>query len=81
VKMLMVGASVTMLCSALLKRGIGHLRVVEHDLRRWLEEHEYDSVAQLQGSMSQLHCPDPTAFERVQYIRALQTFRPEVAAR
>ncbi|HMA34967.1 MAG TPA: dihydroorotate dehydrogenase-like protein [Chloroflexia bacterium] len=79
VKMLMVGARVTLLCSALLKRGIGHLRVVEHDLRHWLEEHEYDSLAQLQGSMSQLHCPDPTAFERVQYIRALQTFQPQVA--
>jgi dihydroorotate dehydrogenase (fumarate) len=77
VKMLMVGANVSMLCSVLLKRGIGHLRTLDHELRVWLEEHEYDSVAQLQGSMSQLHCPDPTAFERVQYIRALQSFRPQ----
>jgi dihydroorotate dehydrogenase (fumarate) len=80
VKMLMVGANVTMLCSALLKRGVGHVRTLDHGLRRWLEEHEYESLAQLQGSMSQLHCPDPTAFERVQYIRALQTLRPAAEA-
>ncbi|MBU6402265.1 MAG: dihydroorotate dehydrogenase-like protein, partial [Verrucomicrobia bacterium] len=70
-KMLMAGADVTMLCSVLLGRGITHLRTLEHAMVEWLEEHEYDSIAQLQGSMSQQHCPDPTAFERAQYMRAI----------
>jgi dihydroorotate dehydrogenase (fumarate) len=41
-----------------------------------MEENEYESVEQMQGSMSQLHCPDPTAFERIQYMKALQTYAP-----
>lgn len=76
-KMLMVGANVTMLCSALLKRGIGHLATIERELVEWLTEHEYESVRQLQGSMSQLHCPDPAAYERSQYMRALHSYRGE----
>ena len=76
VKMLMVGADVTMLCSALLKNGISHLGLVEKELRQWMEEHEYESVRQLRGSMSQIHCPDPSTFERAQYMRAITTYRP-----
>jgi dihydroorotate dehydrogenase (fumarate) len=45
---------------------------VERELRNWMEEHEYESVAQMQGSMSQLRCPDPGAFERAQYMRAVK---------
>jgi len=71
-KMLMVGADVTMLCSALLRNGVNHLRHLEHGLREWMESHEYDSVRQMQGSMSQLRCPDPSAFERAQYVRAVK---------
>lgn len=71
-KLLMVGADVTMLCSALLRHGIGHLRHVEQGIREWMEEHEYESVHQMQGSMSQLRCPDPGAFERSQYMRAVK---------
>ena len=73
IKLLMVGADVTMLCSALLRHGIGHLRHVEQGVRKWMEEHEYESVQQLQGSMSQLRCPDPGAFERAQYMRAVKS--------
>jgi dihydroorotate dehydrogenase (fumarate) len=76
VKMLMVGADVTMLCSALLKNGISHLAVVEKELVQWMEEHEYESVKQMQGSMSQINCPDPGTFERAQYMRAITTYRP-----
>jgi dihydroorotate dehydrogenase (fumarate) len=72
VKLLMVGANVTMLCSSLLRHGINHLRHVERELRNWMDEHEYESVAQMQGSMSQQRCPDPTAFERAQYMRAVK---------
>jgi dihydroorotate dehydrogenase (fumarate) len=73
-KMLMAGADVTMLCSVLLRRGIEHIRVIESEMRTWMEEHEYESIEQLKGSMSQKNCPDPTAFERAQYMRALETF-------
>ena len=75
VKMLLVGARVTMLCSALLQKGTDHIRVLERDLCNWMEEREYESVEQMQGSMSQLHSADPSAFERAQYMRALQTYR------
>jgi len=72
VKLLMVGANVTMLCSSLMRHGINHLRHVERELRDWMEEHEYESVQQMQGSMSQIRCPDPGAFERAQYMRAVK---------
>ncbi|MGA2221326.1 MAG: dihydroorotate dehydrogenase-like protein [Verrucomicrobiia bacterium] len=76
VKMLMVGASVTMLCSVLLQRGIDHIRVVEQELAQWMEKHEYESVRQMQGSMCQYLCPNPSAFERAQYMRALTSYKP-----
>jgi len=72
VKLLMVGANVTMLCSSLMRHGINHLRHVERELREWMEEHEYESVRQMQGSMSQQRCADPGAFERAQYMRAVK---------
>jgi dihydroorotate dehydrogenase (fumarate) len=72
IKLLMVGANATMLCSALLRHGINHLRHVERELHDWLEEHEYESVSQMQGSLSQLKCPNPEAFERAQYMRAVK---------
>lgn len=73
-KMLMAGADVTMLCSVLLRRGINHIKVIEREMREWMGEHEYKSIEQLKGSMSQKHCPDPSAFERAQYMRALSTY-------
>jgi dihydroorotate dehydrogenase (fumarate) len=72
VKLLMVGANCTMMCSSLMRHGVNHLRHVERELREWMEEHEYESVAQMQGSMSQIRCPDPGAFERAQYMRAVK---------
>ncbi|MBZ0277548.1 MAG: dihydroorotate dehydrogenase-like protein, partial [Anaerolineae bacterium] len=73
IKMLMVGANVTMMASALLRNGINHLRVVEADLRDWLEEHEYESVQQLRGSLSQMNSANASAFERAQYMRGVTT--------
>jgi dihydroorotate dehydrogenase (fumarate) len=73
VKMLMAGADVTMLCSALIRRGIPYITLVERELAEWLERHEYDSVEQLKGSLSQLKCPTPEAFERAQYVRGIAT--------
>ena len=74
-KMLMAGAKITMLCSVLFKQGIDQIRVIEQEMCAWLLEHEYESVQQLQGSMSQKNCPDPTQFERAQYMRAINTFK------
>ncbi len=70
-KTFMVGADVAMFCSALLRYGIGHLETVRADVLRWMEEHEYESVAQMKGSISQKACADPTAFERAQYMKAI----------
>jgi len=73
VKLLMVGANVTMLCSTLLRNGISHLRFIEDGLADWMDRNEYDSVRQMIGSMSQLRCPNPGAFERAQYMKAVQS--------
>jgi dihydroorotate dehydrogenase (fumarate) len=78
IKMLMAGADVTMLCSVLLRNGIGALREIETKMCEWMEEHDYQSVQQLQGSMSQKYCSDPSAFERAQYMRAVLTYKPTV---
>jgi dihydroorotate dehydrogenase (fumarate) len=77
VKMLMVGSKVTMLASALLKNGIDHLRVIEQELRRWLEQNDYSSVAALQGILRQFHSKDASKFERAEYIRAIASQKPE----
>jgi dihydroorotate dehydrogenase (fumarate) len=76
VKALMAGANVTMMASALLKHGIYHLVNVERELRTWMIQNEYDSVAQMRGSVSQLHCDNPAEFERAQYMKALTTYMP-----
>jgi dihydroorotate dehydrogenase (fumarate) len=76
VKMLMAGADVTMLCSVLLRHGVGHIRLIEQGLRQWMEEREYESVGQMRGSMSQIHCANPGEFERAQYVRAIHSFKP-----
>jgi len=73
-KMLMAGARVTMLCSTLLRNGIDHIKTIEKDLCDWMAEHEYESVRQMLGSMSQKECADPAAFERAQYIKAIATY-------
>ena len=73
-KMLMAGADVTQLCSVLIRHGINQIRLIEQDLVLWMEEHEYLSVDQLRGSLSQKKSDDPSAFERAQYMRAISSF-------
>jgi dihydroorotate dehydrogenase (fumarate) len=70
-KMLMAGADVTMLCSTVIRHGIPQIALIERDVVAWLVEHEYDSVSQLRGSLSQEKCAEPAAFERAQYMKAL----------
>jgi len=77
-KLLLAGAQVTMMTSALLSRGIEHIRTVEAELRAWMNEKEYTSVDQMRGAMSQKNVSDPSAFERAQYMRALTTYDPAV---
>jgi dihydroorotate dehydrogenase (fumarate) len=83
IKMLMVGAKITQICSVLLRHGIYQIRVIEQEILDWMEEHEYESIQQMQGSLSQIHCADASAFERAQYMKAIQSYKPEwaIAAR
>lgn len=74
IKLLMAGATVTMMTSAILKYGIEHFSTVENDLRAWLMEHEYESIDQLRGSVCQMYAEDPSAFERAQYMRGLKSY-------
>jgi dihydroorotate dehydrogenase (fumarate) len=73
-KMLMVGASVTMLCSTLLRNGTRQVKEILTGINTWMEEYEYDSVKQLRGSMSQRSCTNPEEFERANYMKVLQSF-------
>jgi len=73
VKMLMAGASVTMLCSALLREGVNFISYLEIELARWLESHSFESVNAIQGMMCQEQFEDPSAFERAHYIRTLHS--------
>lgn len=75
VKYLMAGADAVMTTSALLKNGIEFLDVLLRDLRQWMETHEYASVSQMKGSMSQQSVADPSAFERANYIRTLESYK------
>jgi dihydroorotate dehydrogenase (fumarate) len=74
VKELIVGADVAMMTSALLRRGVGYVRIVEAELRAWMSDHEYESVAQLRGSASQATAADPSAFERANYMKTLHSW-------
>lgn len=74
IKMVMAGAAVTMVCSALLREGICHLRTLERGIAEWLEQHGYESLAEIKGMMSQQNRPDRSRFERAQYVNSLATF-------
>ena len=77
VKSMMSGARVTMLASALLHNGIGYLRPLRNQLEAWLEKREYESVQQMQGSMSQQNVPDPKAYQRANYMKVLSSYIPK----
>jgi len=73
-KSMMAGAKVAMMTSAILKQGIGHIASVQKDMLAWMQAHEYDSVRQMQGSMSQKSVKDPNAFLRANYLRVLNSY-------
>ena len=72
---MMAGAKIAMMTSALLHNGIDHVRFVLTDLAKWMEEHEYVSIQQMQGSMSQKSVANPAAFERANYMKVLQSYQ------
>ena len=73
-KAMMAGAKVAMMTSALLKRGISYLDTITTELLLWMGEHEYDSIKQMQGSMSRNAVPQPAAFERANYMKVLSSY-------
>jgi dihydroorotate dehydrogenase (fumarate) len=75
IKAVMAGAHAVQTVSALLRHGPEHLTVLAVGLRRWMEEHGYSSLKQMQGSMNLLRCPEPANFERANYMRVLQSWR------
>ena len=77
IKSMMAGANVAMMTSALLKHGIDHLKVVHNGIEEWMEAHEYESIKQMQGSMSHKNCPEPAAFERANYMKILTHYKAE----
>ncbi|GAB4537035.1 MAG: dihydroorotate dehydrogenase-like protein [Anaerolineae bacterium] len=80
-KGLMAGAKVTMMTSELLKNGIGRIGQILDGMVQWMEEYEYESVVQMQGSMSQRNVAEPAAFERANYMKTLASWRPEPGGR
>jgi dihydroorotate dehydrogenase (fumarate) len=74
-KMLMVGSNVTMMCSALLQQGPYWITKVLKDMETWMEEHEYESVKQMIGSMSHKSVKEPAAFERANYMKVLNSYK------
>ncbi len=74
IKCMMAGARVAMMTSALLRNGIEHVKVVKAGVLRWMEEHEYVSIKQMQGSMSQQSVAQPAAFVRANYMNVLRSY-------
>lgn len=75
VKAVMAGADAVQVVSALLRQGPAHLKTLRESLAKWLEEHEYESLAQMRGSMNLAKSPDPQAYERANYIHVLAGWR------
>jgi dihydroorotate dehydrogenase (fumarate) len=79
-KSMMAGARIAMMTSALYKNGLGHLATVRAEILEWMEAHEYDSIRQMQGSMSQRAVKDPAAFQRANYVKVLSSYSLKAAA-
>ena len=77
-KLLLAGADCVMLASSLLRKGPNHIATLVSGIERWMTERDYASVEQMKGSLSQRACPDPAAFERNNYMKALTSFTGEL---
>jgi dihydroorotate dehydrogenase (fumarate) len=78
IKAVMCGAHAVQLVACLLQKGPERLTAIRDDVERWMIEHEYESLRQMQGSMSLEHCPDPSAYERGNYVGILQSWRSDM---
>ncbi|HMQ52535.1 MAG TPA: dihydroorotate dehydrogenase-like protein [Anaerolineae bacterium] len=76
-KCMMAGSKVAMMASELLRNGLDRIDEVLQEITIWLEEHEYLSIAEMQGSMSQQYVAEPAIFERANYMKTLQSWRPD----
>jgi len=74
IKCMMAGADITQMCSVLLRKGAGEIGTILRDMEAWMEQHEYESIQQMKGSLSQKSCPDPAAFERANYMKTLNSY-------
>ena len=79
IKVLLAGADCVMVASSLLMKGPQHVDTLVRGVETWMREREYESVAQMKGSLSQRSCPDPDAFERSNYMKALKSYTSEFA--
>ncbi|MCC6729270.1 MAG: dihydroorotate dehydrogenase-like protein [Chthonomonadales bacterium] len=80
-KAMMAGANIAQIASGLLANGAGRIGEILEGTRRWMEQYEYDSIAQMRGSMSQLRVAEPAAFERANYMKVLASWRPDPTGR
>ena len=80
-KAMMAGANVAQMTSELLRSGIGRIQEILAGMKFWMEEHEYVSISQMRGSMSQKHVAEPAVFERANYVKVLQSFRQDPTGR
>ena len=77
-KIMMAGGNVAMMCSELLRNGVGRISEILNQIKVWMDENEYESIKMMQGSMSQKSVQEPAAFERANYMKALQSYRTSV---
>jgi len=77
-KALMAGANVAMMTSALLKNGIGHIKTINAGISEWIENSKYESIAQIQGILSQKSVTEPAAFERANYMKVLNSYTSHI---
>lgn len=75
IKAVMAGADIANVCSALLRHGVGHITALLDGVTAWMTEHEYESIDEMKGSLSQRAVPEPAAFERANYMKTLQSYR------
>ncbi len=75
IKVMMAGADAAMVCSELLVNGIGRITQILKGMEKWMEENQYSSIQMMKGSMSQKSCAEPAAFERANYMKALQSYK------
>ena len=76
-KSILAGANIAMMTSAVMKNGVGHITKIKNELAEWMDKHEFGSIADIQGKMSQQSVAEPAAFERANYMKVIKSFSYE----